>query len=396
MYGGHASLQPGLRSAQEKGMSRKHFRHGLLARNAQPLRTARWFFKDFVLRHRGSLAWITALGAGAAALQGGTMFLLNDVIRGGAGGGSLLAAAIGDAGAGQGVALLAGVVLLTLSGSALLLLFQGWQILSLWRRYQLHAMNALLQAVQAASARGALDERSAKKPLIPSALRQSQRVGALTRVVASTVTPALRFVAFSAFAISVEPALTVVLFLAAIPSGALTLFLFARRASQSARQVQALSRDAKKELNRRLDQALANRLELLDERDQGADSSVVMRVSALIERLVWVENARFATAQLTILLLAGLIIVAGYAGSASPTSWGGVLLYVFALMLAFTQLANLASALSTFGRFYPYVTHHMTLLTILHAATSPEDFQERAQRERLTDAFTDDLDDEAA
>jgi ABC-type multidrug transport system fused ATPase/permease subunit len=289
----------------------------------------------------------------------------------------------------QSVSLLATLIFIALASSALLTFFQRRGVLDLWRGYQIHAINSVLHEVQQACRRGVLDEVSVGLSPIPYTLRQSHRLGLLARVVANTVAPAARFIALGVFAISVDPFLTVALFLAAVPSGALAIFYFARQASRSARRAEALARSARQDMDARLGASIEGRVRFISEKQR---SPFVRRLRLLIERLTWVESARLATGMITIVMLAALILFAGYAGSTSSIQWSQVLLYVLALMLAFSQLIALASAISSFGRFYPALIRHKLLLETMREAQSTEDFRKRLSRENLAGMIDDDDD----
>jgi ABC-type multidrug transport system fused ATPase/permease subunit len=370
----------------EAGMrqqQRSSFKDSFVAANAESLRTASWFLQDFVFRYRLILGWITLLAGAAAALQGGTLFLLRFFFTAEA---LVLPGMSGDEGwridADNSVTLLAIVTFVALGAGALLIFVQGRSILGLWRTYQIHATNALLHEVYRASRRGAIDEAAISASPVSHGLRQSQRLGMFARVVAGGISPTLRFIAFSIFAISVNPLLTLVLFLAAVPSGGLAMFFFARQSSRTMRSAEELARDASKEMDNRLKAAAAGKFHPVDERE-AKRSPWLQRVGLMVRRFVWVENARFATAQITIVTLTAVILVAGYSGSAVPIQWSDVLLYVLSLLLAFTQLVALASLVSRFGRFYPAIERHKALLEILREAKSPSQFQRRIERRNL-------------
>jgi hypothetical protein len=61
-------------------------------------------------------------------------------------------------------------------------------------------------------------------------------------------------------------------------------------------------------------------------------------------------------------------------------------------MLAFSQLIALASAISSFGRFYPALIRHKLLLETMRKAQSTEDFRKHLSRENLAGMIDDDDD----
>ena len=324
--------------------------------NAPFYATARWFYRDFVLRYGFRLAWLTALGFAAAALQGGVLFLLNRVVATGSLDGITTAQVFGWSFPTSNDLLPTAILLLiVLEGSALLYFLQGRRVLDLWRRYQMHAVNILLQAVMQAVARGAIDERTLKEAPIAYTIRQSQRLGALTRLAANGIAPLFRFVAFSAVAINVNPRLTVALLLVAVPSGGLALLVFARRASRDARTVADLARAAARDLDERLAAAVDGRSLPFVDWQKESDSAFLRRVDAMLQRLLRVEDAKFATSTIAIAVLAGFMLLEGHENLVGSAQWGQIMIYLLALFLAFAQLVNVTSSVSSFGRFYPAV-----------------------------------------
>lgn len=365
-------------------MGSRSIKDALLTPNAPSYAVARWFFSDFVLRYRFRLAWLTALGFAAAALQGGVLLLLNRVVATGSLDGTTTIPVFGwSLRTGTGLLPIAILLLIALGGSALLHFIQGRQVLDLWRRYQVHTVNALLQAVEQAVTRDAVDERTLKEAPVGDTMRQSQRLGALTRLVANGIAPLLRFVAFSAVAISVNPRLTVALLLAAVPSVGLALFLFARRASRSARAVAELGRAAARDLDERLAAAADGHRLPFDDSQKESASAFLQRVDAMLQRLLRVEDAKFATSTIAIAVLASFVVLGGHDGLAGPAQWGQMMIYMLALFLAFSQLVNVASSVSSFGRFYPAAARQKAMIELLEEANSPEQFRRRLDEHGL-------------
>lgn len=355
----------------------------LKVRKAPSYRAARWFFSDFVVRYRWRLSAITLIGFVAAGVQGLTLGALHGVTQMSSDASFNVPVLKVQLAPGQIAPAVAGFIIFALAVSAALSFVQGREVLRLWRRYQLHVVNALLGAVERAASRGAVDEASIKDASVLATLRQSQRLGAFTRIVASSITPALRFVVFAGIAVALSPRLTLVLFIVAIPSSWLTLMLFARGASHSARRVADLGRAASLDLAKRLDLTLQSQNALISAEQNPADSPFVDKVGALTRRIFLVEQAKFTTACIALLVSAGFVIYCGYTGALDSANWLQHFAYLLALLMAFNQLIGLASSVSNYGRFYPAVALYKDTLEILEQAASPDHLRQMARSRGL-------------
>jgi hypothetical protein len=356
------------------GMRHKKLVEKFVAHNEHALRTAIWFYHDFVVRFRAQLLVITALSLAAVSLQAtallGFKYVLHQV------GGdqpeqmSLLNITISADYAGYfGALFLLGV----LGGSAVLTLIEGRLILNLWFRYHLHGVDSLLLAIQGACQRGAVSPKDLDPRYIRRLLRQVQRLGAFSRFVVGSINPALRFVAFSAYAVVSNPLLTLLLLLAVIPTAGLTLLFFARKASHCARAIIDLAREEADELDKRLKDAAEGRYLQLKERPSVEDTAVERRARAVTGRLLWVEYSRFITTVITIAVLCVFFAIMSTTEIFGDNSWASIVTYLLALYIAFTQLIAMASSISNFGRFYPTVAEQMAIVEAFLRATSSAD-----------------------
>lgn len=353
-------------------------------------RAARWFFRDCVRRYRGLLALITVLGAGSAGLLGASLALLNAAISG-SGGTAAFDLPLPGLDLHPSVPAVAVLIIVALILSAVLTYAQGRAVFHLWRSYQIHSVNRLLDGARNAVARG-VDPAVIDESPVLAGMRQSQRLGAFTRLVASSITPALRFLVFGGIAVALNPVLTVVLFLVTAPSAGLALMYYARKASRSARRVAALSRDAGRELGERLRQALEGDETARVSTSGAVPSPFAEKARAVTDRLLYVEQAKLATGFIAI---ASLGIFIGYGLTTAPegeVAWGSMFVYVIALLLAFRQLVMVSSSISGFGRFYPFVQAQRDLVEALEQASSTEDFQERIRRSSIKVAMAADDD----
>lgn len=359
------------------------FTQALNSHRTPAYRTARWFFRDFVVRYRWRLSVITLVGFAAAGLQGVALGGLHKVTSMSSDASFTIPVLEIPLAPSQLATAIAVFIILALVVSAVLTFVQGREVLSLWRRYQVHAVNALLEAVGRAVSRGTVDEASIREAPTLAALRQSQRLGAFTRVVAGGIAPALRFIVFAGIAVALNPGLTFILFIVAIPSGVLTLLLFARGASHSARRVAELGYDAVQDLEKRLARTLQSQNALMSDDRTRTDSPFVDRVDALTRRIYLVEQAKFTTAAIALLVSAGFVIYGGYSGALDSADWSQHFAYLLALLMAFNQLISLTSSVSSFGRFYPAVALHKDTLELLEQATSPDHLRHMLQSRGL-------------
>jgi hypothetical protein len=376
-------------------MPHKKLAKKLVVYNEHAYRTAVWFYHDFVTRYRARLLVLTALAFAAASLQASALFVLQHFLKRFGGDQteqlSLLNITISADYAGYLGALF---FLAVLGGSAILTLFQGRLILDLWYRYQLHGSDSLLLAIQGACERGAVSPKDLKPRYIIRLLRQVQRLGAFSRFVVGTIAPALRFVAFSAYAVVTNPLLTLLLLLALIPTAGLTLLFFARKASHCARAVIDLAGAETEEFDKRLKDAMEGRYLPLMERHSTEDTAVEQRSRAVIGRLLWVEYARFLTTVITITVLCVFLALIINTDIFGDNSWASIVTYVIALYIAFTQLIALASSISNFGRFYPSIAQQKTIVEAFLRATSSADIWRNLDKAGVSPAELDDADTE--
>lgn len=348
------------------------FTHALNSHNTPAYRTARWFFRDFVVRYRWRLSAITLVGFAAAGLQGVALGGLHRVTSMSSDASVTIPLLEIPLMPSQLAPAVAGLIILALVLSAVLTFVQGREVLNLWQRYQVHAVNTLFEAVARVMSQGRADEASVREVPIMAALRQSQRLGAFTRVVAGGIAPALRFIVFAGIAVILNPDLTFILFIVAIPSGIFTLMLFARGASRSARRAAELGQDAAKDLEQRLSRTFQFENALMSNEPSRRDSPFVDRVEAMTRRIYLVEQAKFTTAAIALLVSGGFLVYGSYSGALDAANWSQHFAYLLALLMAFSQLISLASSLSSCGRFYPAVSLHKDILELLDQATSPE------------------------
>jgi ABC-type multidrug transport system fused ATPase/permease subunit len=372
-------------------MRHKKLAKKFVTHNDHAFRSAVWFYHDFVVRFRARLIVITGLGFVTASLQATALFGLQHVLKQLGGNQpeqlSLLNITISADYAGHLGALF---FLVVLGGSATLTLIQGRLILDLWYRYQLHGTDSLLLAIQGACQRGAVSPEDLEPRYIRRLLRQVQRLGAFSRFVVGSITPALRFLAFSAYAVVSNPLLTLLLLLALIPTAGLTLLFFARKASHCARAVIDLAGEETKELDKRLKDATEGRYLQLKERQSIEDTAVERRAKAVTGRLLWVEYSRFMTTVITIFVLFIFFVIIINTEVFGDNSWASIVTYVLALYIAFTQLITLASSISNFGRFYPSVAEQKAIVGAFLRATSAADIWRVLNKAGVSPAQLDD------
>ncbi len=283
------------------------------------------------------------------------------------------------------------VMFFALSLSALLMYLNGRQTLALWPRYQVYVLNRMLSALNAAEQRGAIDEASVKESLIPKAMISTQRMGAFTRVVAKSILPAMQFFSFTIVAFSINPKLSLMIFSLIIPISAILLLYFSRQASQCDRNSELMARDASRRMSELLDASLTKQPQLIKSEKDDQPDIIATRIEMLVERFVWIERARLATALITIGLLGALF---AHTGNQPQVLWSELFIYLIALMLAFGQLTTLASLVSNFGRFYPTVSRYMNLLEIISSSNTPYEFNGKIKKARLQSYVGNDMDED--
>lgn len=325
-------------------------------------------------------------GAGAAAIQAGTLALLNRYLAGGLSTEAMTWLAQDGSGS-----LLGLIIFLTLSASALLMYISGRQTLALWPLYQVFVLNRMLSTLNAAAERGAVNTHSVKETLIPKVMVAAQRMGAFTRVVTKSILPALQFTSFATVAFSINFNLSLIIFSLVIPISGVLFLYFSRRASHCDRNAEMMARDATRQLSDLLDASLSHQLQLIQNESAANSGVVALRIQLLAQRFLWVERARLATGLITIALLGALF---AHAGNEPQAQWSELFIYLIALMLAFGQLTTLTSLISNFGRFYPTVSRHKNLLGIITSSNSPEEFNSKIKKARLQSQGGNDLEDD--
>lgn len=349
-----------------------------ISRNRHAYATIRWFLSDFVLRYKYELIFVTIIGAASAALQTGILVGLNHLVGNG------MHAELASWWAVEHASFQLGAALAVLLGlSACLAYFYSQRTLALWPRYQLHAIDTLYFAAHAAAQRGIIDKEALESSSFRKTLRGTQRLGALTRIVTRSILPAFRFLGFLGYAIFVNPLLTLALVLVVTPLSGASLLLFSRRAAQCDRAAEAKARDAGRDLDARTELYLAQGplpTGLVETPDNAP--VVIERIENLVARFLWAERSRLATGLITICMLG---VVVASSGNGPDINFGQLVVYLLALILTFTQLAQLASTVSTVSRFYPTATRHRRMLEILSQATSKADFMGRVQAAGLID-----------
>jgi ABC-type multidrug transport system fused ATPase/permease subunit len=344
-------------------------------------RAARWFLGDCVRRFRGHLALITTFGMASAVLQGVSLVLLSKAVSGSA---VHLPVKLPSIGTAPDLTIPVVVVLIVamLLLSAAFMYVQGRLILRFWRTYQIHSVNRVYDAIRGAVGRG-VDATAIEEAWVKPVLNQSPRLGAFTRVVSSSIAPALRFLAFGGVAVATNPFLTLILLVVTVPSAGLALMHFARKASHSARRSSAMSRDANNELHTLLQSALQGDNSAVLSDSGAKPSPFIERARALTGRILYVEQAKFAAG---FIAMASLGIFIAYEFAMAPEGdaiWSTTLVYALALLLAFRQLVTVASSISSFGRFYPAIQAQQELVEALEAASSTQDFRARIKRSNL-------------
>jgi ABC-type multidrug transport system fused ATPase/permease subunit len=286
------------------------------------------------------------------------------------------------------------LLLLALSLSAALALFQGIMTLKLWYVYQVHGVDALLLAIQDAVARGAISRDELEPKFVRRTLRQVQRLGMFSRIVISAINPALRFLAFSTYAVVINPLLTLVVLIALFPTLGLTLLLFARRASRSSRAVLALSTEEAEELTRRLDAAIEGRHLSAHQRPPKTETAFERRVKALTDRLVWAQYSRFFATIISVAAMLIFFVLISNTSFFGDNSWTTIVVYALALFIAFNQLTTLAFSMSMFGKFYPDIHEQMVILQAFSQANSSEEIWQALAKIGLKPTVLDDFEDE--
>lgn len=337
------------------------------------LNVAVWFYRDFILRYPAKLFWITSLGLASALLQAAALVGIGYGVELLTSNKSVVPFSTGVAVESGQAAIYGGVfLLLTLGGAAVLTFMEGCAVLALWRRYQLHSLNALLANAHAAFRRGSATLAILREVSFRTILRQVVQLGAFSRVATASIAPALRFAAFSTYAIILNPLLTIALLASFLSVGGLTIFQFARRASRDSRSAISLASQEGQELDQHLSSIAEG--EFIYHKADKWDSAINRRADAITSRFLWVEYAKFAASIVTIVVLISVYVVGSFQ-TVSTQDWAVTLTYFLALFLACRQLVAMASSFSTFGRFYPLIVQQKEMLAALQTARSPEELR---------------------
>jgi len=334
--------------------------------------TVFWFMNDFVFRYKINLLVIAALGLGAASIQGGILLVINNLIS-----------------KSESLKKLYGIflqlnieislewllfmlILCGLTVSATFVFLQAKLTLGLWRRYQIFISNQLLEALSHAMQRGLkVDSDAIKGTPISAVLKNSQRMGAFTRLVTNGILPVMRFSTFTFVAFYIQPIISTVIFLVATPIGILFLLGSAKVASGSDYEAEGLAVASSKEIEQRVDGVIHGADYRIDDRTNSTGSAIVQRLDKTLSGLFAAEKTRYFTSILMITLLAMVTIFSGVL--TNEVNPGEFLVYLIALIMAFSQLSNVLAIGALFGRFYPTVYRHKEVYLWLSKADGGSD-----------------------
>lgn len=346
--------------------------------NRTALSTGRWLLSDFFFRYRLELVWITFLGAIAAGVQTGILVGLHKIMGGhfDAELSQWLSASHSSLMFGAGLAALFAL-------AAYLNYLNGCQTLALWPRFQIHSLNSLIDGLHKAVARGAVDTQSLKNSVFRKCLRGTQRLGSLSRLITKGILPFFRFLGFTGYALYINPSLTLILLLVGAPISAASLLMFFRRAAECDRAAEAKASESYRYQDALQLTALSQESFVPIKSDALSNGSVLtQRLDNLVSRFIWVERAKLAT---TLTTIGGLgLVITLFEGGMGP-NWGQLLVYLLALIMAFAQLIQLASLVTTVGRFYPTVARHRKMLEAMALSQSVADFSQRIAAAGLVD-----------
>ncbi|PKO91310.1 MAG: hypothetical protein CVU15_10645 [Betaproteobacteria bacterium HGW-Betaproteobacteria-1] len=329
--------------------------------------TITWFFHDFVFRYKKILLIIVFSGFSAASMQGSILFLINSLIA--------------ETGAVHNLYnlvlklnifirfewFLFLIIIFGLTLSAAFIFLQAKLTLSLWRKYQIHLTNQMLNALHGAIDRGLnLDLLEIKKTPIAAVLKSTQRMGAFTRLVTNSILPAMRFLTFSAFAFYAQPIISALVYFVALPIGMAVLYLSAKSASGNDYEAESLALRYSKEIDQRIEFVTLGSDYRIDTTKHSTNSAITLRLDKLLSSLIGAERTRFFVSLLTIVMLGLVTIFSGIL--VNQESSGEFLVYLAALILAFSQLSNVLAIASLFGRFYPTVYRYRKVFHWLNTA----------------------------
>ena len=324
------------------------------------------------------MVWITFLGAVAAVVQMGVLVGLHKII------GGQFDAEISQLSSASHSFLMLGFGLLALLALAAYFYYlNACRTLALWPRYQVHSQNALVDGLRNAVVRGVVNAPTIQKSIFRKCLRGTQKLGRISILVTKGVLPFFRFLGYISYALYLNQSLTLFLFLIVCPISAAYLSVFFKRAAECDRAAEAKARESYLYQDALLQKALSEETRLPIKPGALLDGSVLTkRLDNLVSRFVWVERARLVT-MLTTLVSLGLVITL-FEGGIGPKS-GELLVYLLTLFLTFSQLINLATLVTSMGRFYPTVARHQKMLETMALSQSVADFSQRIAAAGLVD-----------
>lgn len=355
-------------------------------RNKHLFAVGSWFFGDFVIRYKYKIALITFFGAAATAIQAGMLAFFSRYLTNGLNFNHAELFTHQYANVAFGL-----LIFLVLASSAVLMYLNGRQTLQLWPIYQIHVVNRMLGALHDAAKRGVVDTDTIKQTIIPKVLISSQRMGAFTRLVTKSILPIIQFIGFTIVAFSINPVISLVVFLIITPISAVALLFFSRKASQCDRAAESMARDSSKQMLEIIETNTQAKQKLVTLNNNKSESIIEKRIDFFVKRLEWSERARLTVGLITVGLLAGIFI---YSSTATSAGLAELIVYLVSLMLSFRQLASLALTVSNFGRFYPTVSRYMHLLNIVSTSATADEFKLRIQKARLRSAGTSELEED--
>jgi len=331
--------------------------------------TVLWFLKDFVFRYKYYLTLIVVLGFSAASIQGAILFLINSMVTN-----SVVASKFHEIFTKFNLHIklewfVFFVIIIGLTISAFFAFIQAKFTLKLWRTYQILLTNNILNALHDAVMRGVdLDSNSIQSTPIPSVLKSTQRIGAFTRLVINSIFPLMRFIIFSIFVFHSQPKISFLVYFLALPVGAVILFFSAKKSSINDFQHEALGKESSNEFSQRIKSVFTKDKYEIDTRRDLTDSYIIIRLDKLLSSLITAERSRLLMSLMTIVILALVTIFGGLIEN--PAGVIQLLIYLVALIMAFSQLSNVLTIASHFGRFYPTINRYRLVYIWLTTAKS--------------------------
>jgi hypothetical protein len=333
------------------------------------LSTVLWFIEDFVFRYKIRLLVIMLLGLGAASIQGSILLVINSLISKSENLKNLYEIFLQLNIEISLEWLLFLLILCGLIASATFVFLQANLTLGLWRRYQIFVSNQLLNALSSAIRRGlSVDSSEIKSTPITAVLKNAQRMGAFTRLVTNGILPVMRFSTFSLVAFYIHPIITTLIFFIAVPLGVMLLLVSAKVASGSDYDAEVLALASSKEIEQRVDNVIHGSDYHINALAGSNDSAITQRLDKTLGSLIAAERTRYFASILTISVLAMVTIFSGVL--TNEVNAGEFLVYLVALIMAFSQLSNVLAIGALFGRFYPTVYRYKEVYSWLSKADS--------------------------